>query len=173
MRRHRTPALIGALVATTIALTGCAGGDDGLALGEVASLKAEAPLAVDIAVLSVTRSTIEEAKLAGLFGAAVDGVPWLVGFRLDVTEGTREDFSWETVTDLSAAAWTADAGSAGQIGATSVAGTGSEDLPCAERGQEPPASSIGYYCELFILPKDAEIHTVELSNVASWSVETE
>ncbi|TGO06116.1 hypothetical protein SERN_0308 [Serinibacter arcticus] len=27
-------------------------------------------------------------------GTAIDGVPWLVGYRLDLTAGTREDFSW-------------------------------------------------------------------------------
>ena len=150
--RSRRSAAVGARTVAALALTACSGGEPDLALGETAPRAAEAPLAVDGAVLSVTESTLEESGLQGLFGASIDGVPWFVGYRLDLTSGTREDFSWDAVTPMTTSAWTADAGRAGDIPATDVRGAGAQQLPCAETGQERPEESIGYYCQVFVLP---------------------
>lgn len=157
------------LAATAFALTACSAGTPDLALGESAPLETQEPLVVDIAVTSVTASTLEESGLTGLFGASIEGVPWLVGYRLDLTSGSREDFSWEAVTDVTAQAWTADAGSAGEIVATGVHGTGAEDLPCAELGQEPPRPALGFYCQVFLLPEGATLESVTLTDVATWA----
>ncbi|WP_282944108.1 hypothetical protein [Cellulomonas endometrii] len=163
--------MLTAVVTAALALTACSGGEAGLALGETAPLEADAPLAVGVAVLSVTQSTLEDSGLTGLFGTSIEGVPWFVGYRLDLTSGTREDFSWDAVTDMTTQAWTADADRAGDIVATNVQGGGAQELPCAERGQETPEGSIGYYCQLFMLPEGASIDSIQLADVATWSVE--
>jgi len=171
-RSARSRVATASLAVMAFALTACSAGAPDLALGESAPLESQAPLGVDVAVTSVTPSTTEESGITGLFGASIDGVPWLVGYRLDLTSGTREDFSWEAVTDMTAQAWTADAGSAGDIVATGVHGTGAEDLPCTERGQEPPEGSLGFYCQVFLLPEGATLESVTLADIATWARES-
>ena len=157
------------LLASGALLVGCAGGAPALELGQAAPLEAQDPLGVELTVLSVTESTLDEAGLTGLMGTAIDGVPWLVGYRIDLTSGTREDFSWEAVPDLGAAAWTADAGRAGDVAASSVSGGGAQDLPCPEAGLEREDDSIGFYCRVFLLPDDAAVEAVRLADVATWT----
>jgi hypothetical protein len=50
-----------------------------------------------------------------------------------------------------------------------VHGTGAEDLPCAELGQEPPEGSLGFCCEVFLLPEGARLESVTLTDIATWA----
>lgn len=125
---------------------------------------------MDLAVLSATESNLEEAGLEGIFGTELDGVPWLVGYRVDLTSGTREDFSWDAVNDLSSSAWTADTGQV-DVQASIVTGAGPDELPCAEQGTEVVEPVLMYGCQLFVLPEGQQIEAITVADVATWGVE--
>lgn len=124
---------------------------------------------MDLAVLSATESSLEEAGLEGIFGTELDGVPWLVGYRIELTSGTREDFSWDAVTDLTSQAWLADTNST-DVEATIVNGVGPDDLPCAEQGTEVVEPVLMYGCQVFLVPEGQQIESVEVADVATWAV---
>src|SRR5699024_8067987 len=117
-----------------LALTACAE-TERLEQGAAAPLEASDPLAVDMTIVSVTESTAEDSGLSGLFGTELNGNPWLVGYRLDITSGTREDFSWDAVTDLSNAAWTATTDKT-DFQASGPGGSAAAEIPCPEQGAE-------------------------------------
>ena len=159
------PAALGLVLVTT----GCSGTEK-LELGSTAALEAEDPLGVDLAVLSATESNLAEAGLEGIFGTDLDGVPWLVGYRIDLTSGTREDFSWDAVNDLSSSAWVAETNRT-DIQASIVNGVGPDDLPCAEQGTEVAEPVLMYGCQVFILPEGQHIESITVTDVATWAVE--
>lgn len=165
--RRLRPVLPAALGLVLVA-AGCSGTEK-LELGSTASLEAADPLGVDLAVKSATQSSLEEAGLEGLFGTQIDSVPWLVGYRIELTSGTREDFSWDAVTDLTSPAWLADTGST-EVEASIVNSVGPDDLPCAEQGTEVVEPVLMYGCQVFILPEGQQIESVEVAEVATWAV---
>ena len=162
--RTMLPAALGLMLVATA----CSSAEQ-LELGSAVALDAEEPLGVDLAVLSATESTLEESGLEGLFGTELDGVPWLVGYQIELTSGTREDFSWDAVNDLTSSAWAADTGST-EVQASIVNGVGPDDLACAEQGTEVVEPVLMYGCQVFILPEGQQIESVEVAEVATWAV---
>ena len=160
--------MLPAALGLVLVAAGCSGTEK-LELGSTAALEAADPLGVDLAVMSATQSSLEEAGLEGLFGTQIDGVPWLVGYRIELTSGTREDFSWDAVTDLTSPAWLADTGST-EVEASIVNSVGPDDLPCAEQGTEVVEPVLMYGCQVFILPEGQQIESVEVAEVATWAV---
>lgn len=162
--RTVVPAVLGLL----LAVSACSGAEK-LELGSTAALEAADPLGVDLAVMSATQSSLEEAGLEGLFGTQIDGVPWLVGYRIELTSGTREDFSWDAVTDLTSPAWLADTGRT-EVQASIVNGVGADEMPCAEQGTEVVEPVLMYGCQVFFVPEGQQIESVEVADVATWAV---
>ncbi len=152
-----------------LALAACAE-TERLDLGAAAPLEATDPLAVDLTVLSVTESTAEESGLTGIFGTELNGNPWLVGYRLDLTSGTREDFSWDAVTDLTNAAWTARTGST-EYQASGPGGSAAAQIPCPEQGTEAVEPVLMYGCQVFVIPEGQQIQSITVTDVATWAVE--
>lgn len=167
----RTPvrAVLPAAAGLALVLSGCSAGEEQLDLGSTVALDAQDPLGVDFAVLSATESTLEDTGLEGMFGNDLEGVPWLVGYRIDLTSGTREDFSWDAVNDLTSQAWTADTGRT-EVQASIVNGVGSDDLPCAEQGTEVTEPVLMYGCQVFLLPEGQQIESIAVTDVATWAV---
>ncbi|WP_277051472.1 hypothetical protein [Ruania albidiflava] len=161
--RAALPAALG----LTLLLSACSGAEQ-LELGSVVALEAQDPLGVDFAVLSVTQSTMAEAGLGGLAGTQLRGQPWLVGYRIELTSDTREDFSWDAVTDLSSAAWVADTGRT-EVQASIVNGVGPDDLPCAEQGTEVVEPVLMYGCQVFIVPSGQDIESITVAEVGTWA----
>lgn len=141
-----------------------------LELGTAAPLEASDPLGVDFAVLSVTESTEEESGLTGMFDTELNGNPWLVGYRLDLTSGTREDFSWDAVTDLSNAAWTATTDKT-DFQASGPGGSAAAEIPCPEQGAEVVEPVLMYGCQVFVIPEGQQIQSITVEDVATWAVE--
>lgn len=157
------------MLAGLVLLSGCSGTEE-LELGTSAQLDAQEPLAAELAVLSATPSTMAEAGLDGLFGTQVSGQPWLVGYRIDLTSGTREDFSWDAINDLTSPAWVADLGRT-EVQASIVNGVGPDDLPCAEQGTEVVEPVLMYGCQVFMVPSGQHIESITVTDVATWAVE--
>ena len=160
-------AALSAALGLTLLLSACSGAEQ-LELGSVVALEAQDPLGVDFAVLSVTQSTMAEAGLDGLFGTQVSGQPWLVGYRIELISGTREDFSWDAVTDLSSPARVADTGRT-EVQASIVNGVGPDDLPCAEQGTEVVEPVLMYGCQVFIVPSGQDIESITVAEVGTWA----
>ena len=171
---RRTPrlplrAVLPASLGLVLTLSACSGTEQ-LELGSTTALQAEDPLGVDLAVLSATESNLEEAGLEGIFGTELDGVPWLVGYRIDLTSGTREDFSWDAVNDLTSTAWVAETNRT-EVQASIVNGVGPDDLPCAEQGTEVVEPVLMYGCQVFLVPDGQHIESITVTDVATWAVE--
>ncbi|QOR69404.1 hypothetical protein IM660_11925 [Ruania alkalisoli] len=166
-RRRCLPAVTAAV---GLALASCSGGGERLELGAAAPLDAEEPLAADFAVLSVVESSVEESGLTGIFGTELDGVPWLVGYRIDLTEGAREDFSWDAVSDLSNSAWVADTGST-ELQGSGPGGTAAAEIPCLEQGTEVVNPVLMYGCQVFVVPEGQSIESIRVIDVGTWTVE--
>lgn len=170
---RRTPrlplrAVLPASLGLVLTLSACSGTEQ-LELGSTTALEAEDPLGVDLAVLSATESNLEEAGLEGIFGTELDGVPWLVGYRIDLTSGSREDFSWDAVNDLTSPAWVAETNRT-EVQATIVNGVGPDDLPCAEQGTEVAEPVLMYGCQVFVLPEGQQIESITVAEVGTWAV---
>lgn len=166
-RSARTIAL--ATAGLLLALAACSE-TERLELGSTAPLEATDPLGVDFTVLSVTESTAEESGLSGIFGTELNGNPWLVGYRLDLTSGTREDFSWDAVTDLSNAAWTATTDKT-DFQASGPGGSAAAEIPCPEQGTEVVEPVLMYGCQVFVIPEGQQIQSITVEDVATWAVE--
>ncbi len=162
--RAAVPASLG----LTLTLTACSGTEQ-LELGSVVALEAQEPLGVDFAVLSVTQSTMAEAGLEGLAGTQVSGQPWLVGYRIELTSGTRDDFSWDAVNDLTSPAWVADTGRT-EVPASIVNGSAAAELPCAELGTEVVEPVLMYGCQVFMVPSGQDIESVTVTDLGTWGV---
>ncbi|UFU01891.1 hypothetical protein LQF12_10220 [Ruania suaedae] len=159
-----------AAVGLALALTSCSGGGEPLELGTAVPLEAEEPLAAELAVLSVVESSVEESGLTGILGTELNGVPWLVGYRIDLTEGSREDFSWDAISDLSNSAWVADTGSTELQGA-GPGGSAAAEIPCLEQGTAAVDPVLMYGCQVFVVPEGQSIESVTVSDVGTWVVE--
>lgn len=140
-----------------------------LELGTPAALEAPEPLGVNFTVLSVTESTTEESGLTGIFGTELNGNPWLVGYRLDLTSGTREDFSWDAVSDLSNASWTASTERT-DFQASGPGGSAVSEIPCPEQGTEVVEPVLMYGCQVFVIPEGQHIQSITVEDVATWAV---
>ncbi len=162
---RRTAHVAGAALSLALVLTACSSVER-LELETTAPLEAQSPLAADLAVLSITESSVEETGLEGMFGTELTGVPWLVGYRVDLTAGTREDFSWEAITDLSSGKWVARTNKT-EVQA-SILNSGSESL-CPEQDTEPVEPALMYGCRVFIVPEGQHITSVTVEDVATWS----
>lgn len=163
---RRTVGTAAAVIALSATLTACSSAER-FDLEATAPLEAESPLEADLAVLSVTESSVEETGLEGLFGTEVDGVPWLVGYRVDLTAGSREDFSWEAITDLSSEQWVARTDKT-KVQA-SIVNSGSENL-CPEQDTEPEEPVLMYGCRVFVVPEGQHIESITVDDVGAWSV---
>lgn len=141
-----------------------------LEIGTAAALEATEPLAVDFTVLSVTESTAEESGLTGMFGNELNGNPWLVGYRVDLTSGTREDFSWDAVSDLSNESWTASTEKS-DYQASGPGGSAASEIPCPEQGTEVVEPVLMYGCQVFVIPEGQQIQSITVEDVATWSVQ--
>lgn len=97
-------------------------------------------------------------------------MPWLVGYRLDLTAGEESDFDWNLIQDVSRDSWVADTGST-EVGSSSPGGDTESELPCAEQGTEPEEPTFFYGCEVFYLPEGQSIETITVTDVGTWGVE--
>ena len=156
-----------ALLALTLPLLASCASVEYLDLGATAPLEAEGALEADLAVLSITESSVAESGLEGMFGNELNGVPWLVGYRLDLTAGEREDFSWDAVTDLSTEHWEARTNKT-TVQAAYTTSTSVEEL-CPESDTEVAEPVLMYGCRVFVIPEGQHIESVTVEDVGAWS----
>ncbi len=93
-----------------------------------------------------------------------------MGYRLDLTEGSREDFSWDAVSDLSNSAWVADTGRT-ELQGSGPGGTAAAEIPCAEQGTEVVDPVLMYGCQAFVVPEGQSIESITVTDVGTWAVE--
>lgn len=156
-------------VAALVALAGCSGESAAaLSRGEAATLAAAEPLGVTLTVLGA-EEVGDDVELTDLGGGALDGVPWQVDYRIDMTSGSRQDFSWDAVPAVSSSQWSARDSGGAKLTAAHLTGTASS---LCNGTAEPPESDdvVGTYCQIFIVRDGETLDRVELAEVGTWDL---
>lgn len=150
-----------------LALAACSS-EPPLAVGESVDLESET-LEASLTVTAVTEADLEELGLEGLFGTSLDGVPWVVDYRIDLASGTRPDFSWDAVPELTFRAWTAETSSGAEVSATQI--QSADPAMCPGYEADLADDVVGTYCHVFLVPEGQAVDEVTAAEVGTWELD--
>ncbi|PWD51261.1 hypothetical protein C8046_11945 [Serinibacter arcticus] len=164
--RHAQPALVALAATSAVALSACSAFAAPQTLGDTVDLDGEAP-AVALTVTAATAHDAAELGLAGLLGTDLDGVPWLVDYRVDLEPGAREGLSFEDAPALNADAWEGRTSSTLTLAAASVGGWSAADCPGVV---DDPAADALVSCHVFVVPEGQTLDSVSVEGAGTWDL---